>query len=134
MATRQLDLLGLEEVTPDIFYNQIDEGKRRLKEIKEEISKLLEESVDIKDRNVRLCNHPLDELFELPYHHYNYIASEPPWIICRKCGLTERGWGIGHVALKRGAYKKLPKIEREQWSQWATIQVHEKDKKKWRKK
>lgn len=135
MAVFQLGLTGLEDITtPDMFYNQIEEGKRRIIEIRQEILKLQKESFNIMERNVHLCNHPLSELFELPYRKSDYFESEPPWIICRKCGLTERGWGIGHVALAHGAYEKLPEIEREQWSQWATIQVHEKDKKKWRKK
>jgi hypothetical protein len=86
---------------------------------------------------VHLCNHPLNELFELPYTPYEHNAfcdSDPPWIICRKCGLTEKGWGIGHVALAHGELKSLPKIDRNQWVEWATIRIFEKDKKKWRKK
>ena len=133
MAIRQLDLFGLEEVVPDIFYDQMDEGKFRIAKIREEISKLKQEETEIIERNVHLCNHPLSELFELPYIKSDYFNSEPSWIICRKCGLTERGWGIGHVALAHGAYKKLPKIDRKQWAEWATIRIFEKDKKNWRK-
>ena len=134
MAIRQLDLFALEEVVPDIFYDQIEEGKLRIAEIKAEITKLQEEHKEIIERNVHLCDHPLDELFELPYKPNDYFPSEPPWIICRKCGLTERGWGVGHVALKHGDNKDIPKINRQQWSEWATIRITEIDKKNWKKK
>lgn len=138
MATQQIDL-GPEEVvhsTIDIFEDEVLKGRKEIKRINEVIAILHEKKVEIMERIVRLCNHPLEDLREKPFKSNkdsSLFGSEPEWIICTKCGLTEIGWGIGHVVLKHGAYQRLSKCTEDEWNKWKTIMVHEEDKLNWRK-
>jgi len=134
MATHQTDL-GPEEVIPSIFKNGIEEDKQRICEIDYQMDNLRKERAMLIRRNIHLCDHPLNELYIRSYKSNRdsmILNPEPEWIICKKCGLTERGWGIGHVALKHGAYKDLPKISDEKWNEWKTVMIHEEDKIDWR--
>ena len=58
-------------------------------------------------RSILRCKHT--DIRECDYQPYEYLDTDPPRRVCMCCGLSEIGWGGGHVFLKGEAAK----IDRE---------------------
>jgi hypothetical protein len=135
MRTRTVDFY--EESTYDMFVWKVISKREEINALDKQIQELTEKRRDLVKDAVHLCNHPLDKIYELPYNpnkNSMLLNPEPEWLICKKCGLTEPGWGIGHVALRHAAYEDLPKISKYKWNEWRTVTIHEEDKCKWKDK
>lgn len=49
-------------------------------------------------RAILRCKHT--DIRECDYYHCEYINSDPSRRICMRCGLSEIGWGTGHLILR----------------------------------
>ena len=93
----------------------------KLEEISRKIDALHAEKKAIIDEMVNSCSHPLEAIYELPYHRYPWGSCEKPWLICSKCGYTEEGWYCGYKLLRHAEHKNVPTITREQWNLMRTV-------------
>ena len=55
------------------------------------------------------CSH--SHLAECDYRHSDWGRSLPPLRVCRRCGMSEQGWGPGYVVL---AGHNVTKITRDE--------------------
>lgn len=107
----------------DLFQDEVERGMVRLQEIKDMIFSLTEEAQRVMEHVVDVCDHPKDRICELNYRpetHYSYAS--PPWRICKKCGLTEEGWG-SYKHLAPGDYSEFPRISQNDWFKMRTISI-----------
>lgn len=75
--------------------------------LKTKLNKINQKKKQLDDTRRRLIDEvtgkcPHKYALELPYE-LGLLGTEPPWLICLNCGLTEQGWGCG--------YKKLAKSQ-----------------------
>lgn len=75
---------------------------------------------------IKECNHPKDEIFELPYQERVYGGCAKPKRVCRKCGLAEEGWGVGYWKLREWDYD-IPEISNELFDKYCLKFMEQQD-------
>lgn len=70
-------------------------------------------------RSILRCKHT--DIRECDYQPYEYLAADPSRRVCMCCGLSEIGWGTGHLILRGEAGK----IDREDLMSVRTFTIDE---------
>lgn len=92
-----------------------------LERLQIQIDALLKEKQELIDKTIAECEHPLSAIRELPYRRStsSYIPSDPPYLVCTACGLSEKGWGCGYEKLRHAENKNVKQITVKEWAEVA---------------
>ncbi len=88
--------------------NTFKKEKQTIKKLEEERAKLvkpLNDEISLLLNKIKTeCVHPPKLIYEVPYKPHGSCdwdgeASDPPYRVCRVCGVREEGWGCGYKIL-----------------------------------
>lgn len=97
---------------PKLIAKELEDMESRVRAINKERAALIETTVTG-------CNHPVDDVRELPYTE----TGAKPWLICTQCGYTEEGWYCGYKKLRHAEFKGVQTIKIKDWIAISTIRV-----------
>ena len=91
----------------------------------ERIQKAIDHGKEVVKKVQAKCKHPAEYVHEADWQPETTTRySSPPFLICTKCGLAEKGWGIGyHVLPETGT-----KMDRKRAQTFVRYTIDEEEK------
>jgi hypothetical protein len=90
-----------------------------IERLQTKIDLLLKEKRELIEKTIEECEHPLAAIRERPYvpASTSYGTSQPPYLVCTACGLSEKGWGCGYKKLRHAENKNVKQITTKEWGE-----------------
>jgi hypothetical protein len=90
-----------------------------LERLEANIEALQKEKTELIHKTIEGCKHPLAAIRERPYvpSATSYGNSQPPYLVCTACGLSEKGWGCGYKKLRHAENKNVKQITTKEWAE-----------------